>query len=214
MRVTFSRTCMANTGPSCAWTAFFRVFPCQMYTFPLAPPENTRSEPLPYVTHIIVSAFPALPNVPRLDVKPPPVCVQNLMCFIPAVTRRSGFCGFHFITNILSLWPLQWKWRQGEVYVKTVPHTAQAHPSFCSIKWLVVFLPPPLPPGWDVSLSLTCDQAGRNLPVTKKKLRDALSQVSLSQGYLCQLHHLYTGTVRVKCLVQECNAMTLARVWT
>ena len=100
---TFSRTCIANTGPSCACIEFFRVFPCQMYTFPLAPPENTRSGPLPYVTHIIVSAFPALPNVPRLDVKPPPVCVQNLMCFMPAVTRRSGFCGFHFITNILSL---------------------------------------------------------------------------------------------------------------
>ena len=101
--VTFSRTCIANTGPSWACTVFFRAFPCQMYTFPLAPPENTRSGPLPYVTHIIVSAFPALPNVPRLDVKPPPVCVQNLMCFMPAVTRRSGFCGFHFITNILSL---------------------------------------------------------------------------------------------------------------
>lgn len=82
------------------------MFPFQTYTLPLAPPEYKRSGTFPYVAHIMVSFLPASPKVPLLEVNPPPVCVQNLMCFIPAVTRRSALCGSHLITKILSLWPL------------------------------------------------------------------------------------------------------------
>ena len=36
-----------------------------------------------------------------------PACVQNLMCFIPTVINLLLSKGFHFTTNILSLWPLK-----------------------------------------------------------------------------------------------------------
>ena len=71
-------------------------------------------------------------------------------------------------------------------------HQAGAYPGFCSMKRLGVFL---LPPGWDAS------------PL---------------QGYPPSIKfagtHLYTwverGTVRVKCLAQEHNTMSLARART
>ena len=74
-----------------------------------------------------------------------------------------------------------------------VAHQARAYPGFCSMKWLIVFL---LPPGWDASPS-------QGLPPSIKFVSA----------------HLYAwverGTaVRVKCLAQEHNAMSLARTWT
>ena len=72
-----------------------------------------------------------------------------------------------------------------------VDHQARVYPGFCSMKRLGVFL---LPPGWDVSPS-------QGIPSTKFAST-----------------HLYTwverGTVRVKCVAQEHNAMSLARAPT
>ena len=34
----------------------------------------------------MVSSLPIVPNVPRLEVRPPPATVQNLMCLSPTVT--------------------------------------------------------------------------------------------------------------------------------
>ena len=71
-----------------------------------------------------------------------------------------------------------------------VVHQTGAYPGFCSMKRLRVF---PLPPGWDASPS---------------------------QGYPPALSSpvpIYTpvrGTARVKCLAQEHNTMSLARVPT
>jgi len=71
-------------------------------------------------------------------------------------------------------------------------HQAEAYPVFCSMKRLEAFSL--LPPGWDASPS---------------------------QGYPSIKFagtHLYTwverGTVKVKCLAQENNAMSLARART
>jgi len=68
---------------------------------------------------------------------------------------------------------------------KPIGHQAGAYPSFCSMKRLGIFL---LPPGWDAS----------HRRVTPSIKRDGT--------------HLYTwverGTVRVKCLAHEHNAMS------
>lgn len=36
-----------------------------------------------------------------------PAWVQNFMCFTPTVISLLASSGFHFTTNILSLWPLK-----------------------------------------------------------------------------------------------------------
>ena len=69
---------------------------------------------------------------------------------------------------------------------------AGAYPRFCSMKWLGVFL---LPPGWDASPLQGYPQQWTSIK--------------------CAGTHLNTwverGTVRVKCLAQEHNTMSLAR---
>lgn len=69
---TLSNACIANTGPSWAFTVLSNTVSFQMKMSPVAAPEKTKSSIRPYETLIIVSNFPLLPNVPRLDVKPPP----------------------------------------------------------------------------------------------------------------------------------------------
>ena len=76
-------------------------------------------------------------------------------------------------------------------HLSQVVHQVGAYPDFLSMKWLGVFL---LLPGWDAS------------PLQRYP---SIKFVGT---------HLYTwverGTVRVKCLAQEHNTMTLARVQT
>ena len=74
-----------------------------------------------------------------------------------------------------------------------VAHHFRAYPGFCSMKRLRVFL---LPPGWDASLL-------QGYPGPSIKFAGT---------------YLYTwverGTVRVKCLAQEHNTMSLASAQT
>ena len=72
-----------------------------------------------------------------------------------------------------------------------VARQAGAYPGFRSMKQLGIFL---LPPGWDASPSQGYDQhkfTGTHLKTWVER-----------------------GTVRVKCLAHEHNAMSLARSWT
>ena len=64
-------------------------------------------------------------------------------------------------------------------------HQTSAYSSFCSMKWLEVFL---LPPGWDASPSQGYPQFPRNHSYTRVE----------------------RGTMRVKCLAQEHNTGTPA----
>ena len=73
-------------------------------------------------------------------------------------------------------------------------HQASTHSSFCSRKWLGVFLLPH-PPGWDASPLQGYSQT-LILPVP----------IYTPKGYW--------GTVRVKCFAQEHNTMFPARAWT
>ena len=80
--------------------------------------------------------------------------------------------------------------RKGGLICQVV-YQARAYPSFCSMKWLEVFL---LPLGGMLVHFRVADPA-LNLPV-----------------------HINTwverGTVRVKCLFQDHNTMSPARTWT
>ena len=58
-----------------------------------------------------------------------PVWVQNLMCFTPTVTSLVCSNGFHFITNILSLWPLKLK----KIYLDDIEHVLPSQ--FLTYQW-------------------------------------------------------------------------------
>ena len=73
------------------------------------------------------------------------------------------------------------------LHMSHVAHQTGAYPSFCSMKRLGLFL---LPPG-----------------------RDASPSLGYPQHQVCQYPYTWMerGTVRVKCLAQEHNTMSLAR---
>ena len=63
---------MANKGPSCAFTDFCNLESFHIKTFPSLPPEKLMSAAFPNATHSMSHDFDTLPNVPRVDVNPPP----------------------------------------------------------------------------------------------------------------------------------------------
>lgn len=70
--LTLSRECMAKSGPSCAFTDFWRVESFHMKTLPSLPPEKLMSAAFPNATHSMSHDLETFPKVPRVEVKPPP----------------------------------------------------------------------------------------------------------------------------------------------